>query len=150
MSKKEIIKIDYENYKKIRELLKSKDKDSVAMGFMILENADFMKSLPFILMMLRDIYETSFMKETYVQNELNKYAPKLLKTLLEYFKTTNINSVTKISYNFINSVVLNRNSKKELEFFYNVMGEKFASILKTYGFNYMDQFEIKIIPKTNG
>ncbi len=150
MSKKETIEIDYENYKNIRELLKSKDKDSVAMGFMILENADFEKSLPFILMMLRDIYETSFVKETFVRDQLNKYAPKLLETLFEYFKSTTIDSVTKISYNFINSIVLSRNSKKELEFFYNVMGEKFASILKTYGFDYMDQFEIKIIPKTNG
>jgi hypothetical protein len=150
MSEKETIKIDYENYKNVRELLKSKDKDSVALGFMILENANFSKSLPFILMMLRDIYETSFVKETFVRDQLTIHAPKLMENLFEYFKSTNIDSVTKISYNFINSVVLSRNSKEELEFFYNVMGEKFASILKAYGFNYMDQFEIKIIPKTNG
>lgn len=141
--------INSENFENVKQLLKSKDPESRIMGWLVVEHSDFEESIGYILMLIKEIFDTSFTNESYVHTTIKDESGKLYDNLKLFLKKHNIESITRLSWKTIHLIIKNRNNKEEEAFFYERMTQQLSSVLHMYGIDIANEFEITIKLKNN-
>jgi hypothetical protein len=133
--KKSIISID--NYTEIKTMITSNDKASINMALTILEQVDFEESQVYIMCLVKEVFNSHLDKKS-----CPELYEKITNKLLEHNS-----DITNLSFRKIYEIVVSRKNKVELSFMLNIFKEELMSLLKDYGFSFLEFIDIELKPK---
>jgi len=134
------LKLNRDTCKEIIKMVSSTDVSNFTVAEEIIRNIDVEKNLPYLLMMYKEAtpsVRTSLFLNT-IKDKLNNCC-----------KTMEISESSSITYNMIYEELKAHNVDEEpMEYFLERFAESIALNLEKWGFSFLRDYKIKLIPKS--
>ena len=137
VTKKSII--SSQNYCEIKNMMLSNDDASKKIALTILEQSDFELSQVYVLCILKETFSEAF---EYNSTELEKDYKKITKVLKGKKET-----IATLSFKNIYELSVNRKVEEEMKFLLNIFKEELITLLKDYGFTFLEYLDVNITQK---
>lgn len=136
--------ISAENYDELKTMIQSNDDASKNLALTIMEQSDYDKSEIYILCLLKESQEILFKRDKSFKEVFPDLYDRVSNRLLE--EATEIST---LSFRKVYEIAVKRNNQEELRFLLNIFSNEVKSILIDYGFNFLDYFDVQLVPKSN-
>ena len=141
VTKKSII--SSQNYCEIKNMMLSNDDASKKIALTILEQSDFELSQVYVLCILKETFSEAFeYNSTELEKEYNKLYKKITKVLKGKKET-----IGTLSFKNIYELSVNRKVEEEMKFLLNIFKEELITLLKDYGFTFLEYLDVNITQK---
>lgn len=136
--------VSADNYAEVKNMLLSNDESSTTLALSIMEKAEYSKSEIFILCLLKETFEKVFGRSD--QKKFEEQYEELFKSVTGSIDKDSEN-ITSLSFRSIYELAVKRAKKEELEFMMDIFKEELITMLKNYGFTFLEYLDITIKPK---
>jgi hypothetical protein len=135
--------VSIENYDELKNMLLSNDEASQKMALTILEQSNFESSQVYILCLLKETFSEVFKNDA---SKLEKDYENLHKSLADILKEDDT-EISTLSFRKIYELSVDRKIEEEMTFLLDIFKEELVTLLKDYGFSFLEYLDIIIKPK---
>ena len=148
----ETIILSDSTYERVLGMLTSPDKESVYIGVSIIEAVDMEENLPYILLLAKDCEKAKCEHNPFNKDIQEGDGPTnassfniTLSGIIDKCRNDNKN----INYNNMYKVIMSnqKSSSASVQFFLDKFAEALMVHLATWGFDFVDEMNLKLIPK---
>lgn len=136
--------INAANFFEISNMITSNDKKSQELGLSILDQADYEKSVIYILCVLK---ETEICKSgTRLKDDYPNLYARIEETISSN-KSSELENVEEFKFETVYNMCNRSNSKEGLEFILGRFTHEINQLMSSYGFEFLNYLQVKVLPK---
>lgn len=136
----ETFTLSSETFYRILEFAQSPDRENRILAGTVIENSEFPKSIPYVLMIYKKLKDTP----VHANNIDDVFTKETMKKLFDLSFSADLLNQKLLSYNqlYIYMETIGINDSEAFEFFMQRFADEFAFSMKDWGFTFLEKYKL--------